>query len=479
MTHFRKALTLWCALALATPPPVVAEGNDLPELGDASSSIVSPELEKQIGEDFLRQVHANLPTVDDPILKYYVETQLIGLAEHSQLREKVLSTLLIDSPDVNAFAAPGGVVGINLGLMLHAQDVHEYSSVVAHELAHLSQRHFARGIEEQRSQTLPTIASLLAAIMIGALGGSDAGIAALSTAQAAAQANQLRYSRTRETEADRVGLNTMVNAQLDPRGMARMFERMQRAYRYTRKPPEFLATHPLSEARITDARSQAMQYPSREFPASLPYQLMRARAIVHYADSAQAALKRFEKAVRDDPEDLAARYGLSLALSRSGSHGEAIAMAEQLQSTNVHNILYIATLAEALTNAALTDQSLPLLRRTLELNPGNPPLSVLYADALLEAKRFEAAEQVLEKLARARKTDIDVWYDLAEVAGKAGNIVGVHLARAQFFELHGAYHKAIQHLEYARRLASRTNEQLHARLDQQIIELRTVLRERS
>ena len=128
MTHFRKALTLWCALALATPPPVVAEGNDLPELGDASSSIVSPELEKQIGEDFLRQVHANLPTVDDPILKYYVETQLIGLAEHSQLREKVLSTLLIDSPDVNAFAAPGGVVGINLGLMLHAQDVHEYSA---------------------------------------------------------------------------------------------------------------------------------------------------------------------------------------------------------------------------------------------------------------------------------------------------------------------------------------------------------------
>ena len=155
--------------------------------------------------------------------------------------------VLIDAKEINAFAAPGGVVGVNLGLMLNAADVHEYSSVMAHELAHLSQRHFARGVEARRAQTLPALVGLAAAIMIGAIGGGDAGIAAVSGVQAAAQANQLRYSRGREQEADRIGLNTLVRADLDPQGMARMFDRMHRAYRFTRKPPEFLLTHPLSE----------------------------------------------------------------------------------------------------------------------------------------------------------------------------------------------------------------------------------------
>jgi len=478
MNRFSKSTALCCMLAIIISPPAAFSSNDLPVLGDGSSSIVSPQLEKQIGEDFLRQVNAHLPTVSDAILKYYVETQLINLAQHSQLRERVLSTVLIDSPDINAFAAPGGVVGINLGLMLHANDVHEYSAVVAHELAHLSQRHFARGLEQQRMSTLPTIAGLIAAIMIGALGGADAGMAALSTAQAAAQDKRLRYSRTRETEADRVGLNTVVAADLDPQGMARMFERMQRAYRFTRKPPEFMLTHPLSETRISDARTQAMRYPARSYAPSPAFQLMRARARVHFAESDKAALRIFEKEVRDHPEDTAARYGLSLALSRAGRHDEAIAMAEQLHSTNTHNIIFIASYAETLTNAGLTDQSLPMLKRALSLNPDNPPLTMLYAQALIGAERFEAAESTLEQLSRQRKNDVDVWYELAEVAGKAGNIVGVHLARARFFELHGAYHKAIQHLEYARRLAGRTNEQLHAKLDQQIIDLRTVLRER-
>jgi predicted Zn-dependent protease len=472
---------LVCALGLASAgaQPASAVGrNDLPVLGDASSSLISPELEKKIGQDFLRQVHANLRTVDDPILKYYVERQLADLAAHSALTDRSLSPVLIDSPDVNAFAAPGGVVGINLGLMLHAEDVNEYAAVIAHELAHLSQRHFARGIEEQRAQTIPTIASVIAAILLGAVGGADAGLAALSTAQAAAISNQLRYSRARETEADRIGLETMVEADLDPQGMARMFERMQRAYRYTRKPPEFLLTHPLSETRISDARSQALRYPQRTYPPDRAYQLMRARAVVHYADSPQAAVQRFEKDVRDDPENPAARYGLALALSAAGEHGQAIALAEQLQSGNPHDILYLATLAEALTNAGETDQSIPLLQNALRHYPDNPPLSMLYADALVGAERYAAAETVLEQLARTRRQDVDVWYQLAEVAGLAGNIVGVHLARAQYFELHGAYHQAIQHLEYASRLASRTNEQLHARLDQQIIDLRMAMRER-
>ncbi len=453
-----------------------AANNDLPVLGDASSSLISPALEKQIGRDFLKQIHAALRTVHDPILKYYVELQLAELAQYSQLSEKVLQIVLIDNPQVNAFAAPGGVVGINLGLFLNAQDQHEYASVIAHELAHLSQRHFARGIEEQRSNALPSLASLIAAIMVGVVGGGEAGIAAMSASQALAQQSQLRYSRARETEADRIGLNTLASAGLDPDGMARMFDRMNRAYRYTRKPPEFLLTHPLSETRIADAKTQARKFPRREYTDSPDFALMRVRAQIHYADSAAAAVKQFDKEVRDNPDSPAAQYGLALALSKADRHREALPLADALFSADPHKLLYVAAYAELLTEAGKYSQALTLLERQLVLNPDNPPLSMLYANALSKNGEHEVAEMVLQRQSRARPDDVDVWYELAEAAGKAGNIIGVHRARAEYFALHGAYTKAIQHLEYARRLVSRSDTQLNARLDQRINDLRTELR---
>ncbi len=473
--HVRRA---WLVAALALSAAARADvADDLPVVGDASSRLISPQLERQLGESFLKQVHAALPTVDDPILKYYVQRQLAGLVQYSELREPILATVLIDSEQINAFAAPGGIVGINLGLMLHARDVHEYSSVVAHELAHLSQRHFARGIEEQRAQTLPMLAGMIAAIMIGALGGGDAGMAAISSVQAATQAGQLRYSRGREQEADRIGLNTLARADLDPRGMGRMFDRMDRAYRFTRRPPEFLLTHPLTESRIADARSQAMQYPRKQYPESLEYQAMRARARVRFADSPKAAVIEFEKEVKENPESSGARYGLSMALAAAERFDEAIPFVDQVYTDNPHNILFIGSLAELLTRAGEIDRAIGLLERELAVNPQNAVLSVLYADALVANRQYVAAEAVLQQQSAANKADVDVWYDLAEVSGLAGNIIGVHLARAEFFELHGAYQRTIQHLQYARRLASRSNEPLMARLDQRINDIRNKMRE--
>ena len=192
-------------LVVVLPRVQTSAAEALPELGDASSAIVSPEMERRIGEMFLKQVRASLPTVRDEILKYYVATQLMQLAQYSELREAVLSTVLIDSSQINAFAAPGGVVGINLGLMVHAEDVHEYASVVAHELAHLSQRHFARGVEAQQRGAIPMLVGFLVTAILAMTVGGDAGMAAMAGAQAAAMQNQLRYSRGREQEADRIG----------------------------------------------------------------------------------------------------------------------------------------------------------------------------------------------------------------------------------------------------------------------------------
>ena len=443
----------------------------LPELGDASSAIVSPAEERRLGQMFLKQVRSGVPAIDDEILKYYVATQLRQIAQHSDLKDATLYPVLIDNSEINAFAVPGGVVGVHLGLMLHARDVHEYSAVIAHELAHLGQRHFARGIEAQQQATLPMLVGMLAGALLMAAGGGDAGLATLVGTQAAAMQNQLRYSRGREQEADRIGINTMVRAELDPHGMERMFARMQRAYRFRETMPEFLLTHPVSESRIADTRNQAAQYPDQRVEGSRDYQLMRARALVHYAQSPASAL---ERARDDDVSEEAGAYRLALARSGVGEHVEAVIDMKRLVDANPGSILLAASYGETLIEAGGGGEAAAFLAHQLVINPDNQPLAMLYAKALSSVDRHGDAQQVLIRQSRVHGDDMDVWYQLAETAGLAGDIVGVHRARAEFFALRGAYQKAIQHLEYARGLVE-DDYQVTAGLTQRILDLRTEL----
>jgi predicted Zn-dependent protease len=455
---------------------VMAAEQELPELGDSSSAIISPEAEREIGHTLARQVRAQVPTIKDPLLKYYTDLQLYRLAEHSDLKRTDLTPVLIDSPEINAFAAPGGVVGINLGLYTTAEDVHEYSAVIAHELAHLSQRHFARGVEMQRRQTLPYLAAMLASIVVAATVGGDAGLAAISSTQAAAQANQLRYSRGREQEADRIGIDTLEEAGLDPTAMARMFERMQRAYRYTRRPPEFLLTHPVSETRIADARNQAAQLPPNDPKLAVQpeaeFELMRARAIVHFAQAPEAAVQQFRDRIEREGRSDDAIYGLAIALAKAGRPAEGIEASAPLFGKNRESLIYAATEAELLIAAKRAPEAIRLLQRQLAKYPDNQPLSMLLAEAYEQEERYDDAQMILTRQSVLHPSDHDVWYELAETAGLAGDIIAVHQARAEYFGLVGALENAVQHLEYARTLADPSDTRLLARLDQRIRDFR-------
>ena len=456
---------------------------ELPSLGDGASRMVSPQLERRIGEAFLRQLHANLPISEDVLVQYFVEQHMHNLAQHAQMRGSLQSIIVVDNPEINAFAAPGGIIGINLGLLLYAQDIHEYSSVVAHEFAHISQRHFARGIEEQQAASVPMLASMIAALLVGAAGGGEAGMAALSAAQAAGQSNQLRFSRARESEADRIGLNTMRRANLDPNAMSRMFERMQSTYRFTSRPPEFLLTHPLSETRISDARNQARDFfssdpkgASRKWPDQLEYQLVRMRSKHHFSKNAKADVFNYREKLKAQPADPALQYGLALALSKTNEHDQALALMRGLKSKISSRIFYHASLAELLIAAQELDSAQSLLREQLALYPDNFPLAMLYAQALIADEQYISAESVLESQSKLRPKDTHVWFLLAETAGLASNVTGVHLARAEYFYLHGALHRAIQHLEYAQRLVRKSNPVLETKLAQRIQDLRTSIR---
>ena len=459
MTFLRPTL-LTLACLLASP----AFADDLPSLGDASSAIVSPQQEYQLGRAWLAYLRGQVSQLNDPQLKDYVETSVYKLVETSQVNDRRLEFILINSPQLNAFAAPGGIVGVNGGLFLNAQTEGEYASVLAHELAHLSQRHFARGVEAQSRMQLPMMAALLGGIIAAAAGAGDAGIAAIAGSQAAAIQEQRRFSRQNEQEADRIGILNLEKAGYDPRSMPTMFERLMRQYRFDAKPPEFLLTHPVTESRIADTRNRAEQAAPGGKEDSLWYQLMRARVQLYYEETPGLAAKRFRAQLDDNPGALPARYGLALAQIKAGQLNEArenlkLLLAKQPDDITVN----LAQVDLDITNNRIPDAQ-QRIDRLLTQYPGNYPINQKRVDVLLKQNRMADAEKALENLLKTRSNDPDVWYLVAETRGQNGNIIGLHQARAEFFALVGEFDQAIQQLDLAKRRAA-DNFQLASRID--------------
>ena len=451
-------LTLACLLAAP------ATASDLPSLGDASSAIVSPQQEHQLGRAWLSLVRGQVSQLDDPQLKDFVETSVYRLSETSQLQDRRLEFVLLNSPQINAFAAPGGIVGVNGGLFLYAQTEAEYASVMAHELAHLSQRHFARGLEAQQRMQIPVMAGLLAGIVAAAAGAGDLGIAAIASTQAAAMQEQRRFSRQNEQEADRIGLVNLEKAGFDPRAMPSMFERLMRQYRYDRKPPEFLLTHPVSESRIADTRNRAEQFKATGITDSVRYQLMRARVQLTYEETPGVAAKRFRNMLDENPQLEAARYGLAIAQIKSGQHKEARGSLQPLLANSPNDVAYNLAQVELDMAANRLSDAQDRINRLLTLYPNNYPVNQAHIDLLMKQVRTQEAERALDDMLKSRGNDPDVWYQVAEVRGLSGNTIGLHQARGEFFALIGDYNQALEQLDFAKRRAS-NNFQLASRID--------------
>ncbi|MFG0379961.1 M48 family metalloprotease [Pseudomonas sp. zbq_18] len=449
------------ALACLTLP---AGASDLPSLGDASSSIISPEQEHRLGRAWLSMLRGQVDQLSDPQLKDFVETSVYRLAETSELQDKRLEFVLLNSPQINAFAAPGGIVGVNGGLLLNAKTEAEYASVMAHELAHLSQRHFARGVEAQQRMQVPVMAAMLAGIVAAAAGAGDAGIATMMGAQAAAIQEQRRFSRQNEQEADRIGLLNLERAGYDPRAMPSMFELLMRQYRYDSRPPEFLLTHPVTESRIADTRNRAEQFPAGGIVNSLNYQLMRARTQLLFEETPGIAAKRFRAMLDTDPTLEAARYGLAIALIKGGQHEQARKELNELLSKSPNNLPYNLAMVDVDSATKRLSDAQRRIERLGELYPESYPLEQARIDLLLKQGQNQQAEAALDQLLKQRGNDPDVWYQVAEVRGLTGNIIGLHRARAEFFALVGDYDQALEQLDLAKRRAS-SNFPMASRID--------------
>lgn len=466
-----KLSILYLALLLQFSPHLWA-GNqqNLPEFGDTTSGIVSLETERELGQEFLRSLRSQVPSVSDPLLKDYLEHLIYQLAEHSQLQDRRLDLIIIKSSELNAFAVPGGIVGINHGLFLNAENRHEFSAILAHELAHLSQRHFARQFETGKRASIKSLAGLLAGIVLIATTGGDAGLAAMSLGLSAAQHDTLKFSRARETEADRVGIYTLANAGLDPRAMAYMFERLNKLGRYQGdKVPDFLRTHPVTQKRVSDSYNHAHSYAKQSYPLNLDYQLMRVRVQVMDEESPRKSELRMRGRPNplDPVQQTVNQYGLVLALTKGGKLDEAKLILSQLRRRHPDKIVFIIAEADILSKAEHDEAAIALLEAAISTSPDNYPLTMKYAEALLKSNQPAKAEKILLRQTQKREGDPDLWYQLAETYGLVNNIPGVHQARSQYFVLTGNLDQAIKQLEYALPLV-KDNFQLNAKISQRI-----------
>lgn len=467
-------------MLLAAALPATGQ-TQLPSLGDRISGIYSLEEEYRMGRQFLRSVRRSAPTISDPLLNDYLVNFTHNLAVHSDLQDYRLAFVIIDSPALNAFAAPGGIIGVNGGLFLNAHTEGEFASVIAHELAHVSQRHFARSVEDAQRRRIPELATLLASVVLMG-SGSSAGPAAVMAAQGRAIENQLRFSRQNEAEADRLGLRTLYSAGYNPDDMASLFERLVAMTRFSSRPPEFLLSHPVTESRVSDARSRANQYPRRLSPPDLEYQLMRARVQVHYEPNKTNAITDFNQRLQDNLDSHTAdglRYGLALAYFDDKQYARALQLMEQLLAKEPNRITYVVGKADILIGSGEPQQALSYIEHHLRINPANHPLTMAKASALIDLRDYRTAVSVLEAHVQRRSDDHNLWYAIAETQGQAGDISKVHQARAEYFILVGDFRSAREQLSYALRIENSREENvpLISRLRQRISDVEALQRE--
>ncbi|MBJ7299977.1 M48 family metalloprotease [Marinobacter salarius] len=445
------------ALALAfslTVGQASAQSSDstLPSIGGAGGGLISERQESDIGRQVMTSIRRSAPQITDALVQDYLNSIIYRLVPSAPLSSSDLTLAIIDSPDINAFAVPGNVVGVNGGLFLNAESEQQFASVLAHELAHLSQRHFARRLEQQETSAPLTIAGMIAGIILSAVTQSDVGIAAIAGTQALAVQNMLAYSRAHEQEADRVGMDILASSGMDPRGMPEMFEIMMRQNRLQgNRVPEYLSTHPLTQNRVSDTRNRAEQYPRRDVADAQEYHLVRSRLQVRYAKSADIAVETFKDYLnRSDTEKPdAIRYGLAVALLRNGNQSEAIIELERLLDGTPGRITYQVTLAEALIEQDKLNEARSLLSEALARNPGNYPITDMLAHLETAAGNGERAAEYLHRLTRELPKKEHLWLRLAEAEGLARNIVGVHRARAEYDILMGDLEAAQRQLRQA------------------------------
>jgi predicted Zn-dependent protease len=384
------------AVALAVVLVFPVRAAELPDFGMPADAALSKNREDQLGRGVMLQLRNAGVVVDDPLLTEYLTTLGGQLASHANDGDYRFNFFVVKDDRINAFALPGGFIGMNSGLILASDSENELAGVLAHEISHVTQRHIARSVYDNQRTSIVSMAAMLAAILLGAATDmpSDAMQGVVAASQAMTAQRQINFTRSNEYEADRVGMEVLASAGFDPNGMSSFFEKLGKRYGGSSQyVPELLQTHPVSTDRVAEARSRARQLPTVVRADSTAYELAKARLQVMKAPTPEAALAAFQP--KKDSTAAGDRYGLALGSMQMSLHDNAERLFRDLITEFPAIIAFRIGQAEALMGGGATEAAMTLYADSTRLFPRNIPLTISYAEALISAGQPAAAHKLL------------------------------------------------------------------------------------
>ncbi len=439
-------LRAFLILLLLVVPRALAEG--LPDLGDVSQAGFSVMQERRFGESIMREIRADRSYYDDAEATDYITALGSRLAARSPDSRQDFDFFLMQDGQINAFALPGGFIGVNTGLILAAQSESELAGVMAHEIAHVTQRHIARMIAQQKQGAIASLAGLAAAILLSRVSG-QASEAAAAFGQAGALQNQLNFTRENERDADRVGLQILDKAGFDPNAMAAFFERLQRATRvYEGGAPSYLRTHPLTYERIADIQSRMQGMGYRQVPDTVAFQLIRAR-LKAQIESPRDVVVFFEQSLSERKflSEAASRYGLVIGLMRAKEYVRGRAELATLRKLVPANPIVDTLTCEFGHDAYGADKALACFREALKLYPAYRALAYGFANALLQAGQPQEALRFVEQRLQLITGDYRLYFLQARAYAALDKRLSQHRAQAEAYARLGNITGAIEQLQ--------------------------------
>lgn len=461
----RRVLALVAAIAFAAQPlaPAVTDigllhaqslaprAQPLPDLGDESQAMLSPVQERKLGESIIRQVRASGAYMNDPEVNDYLEELGHRLVAAVPEGRRDFEFFAVPDPAINAFALPGGYVGVNTGLILLAQNESELAAVLAHEISHVTQHHVTRMIAGQQRTLLLSLAALAVAIAAARAGSGQAASAAAASAQALGIQSQLNFTRDHEYEADRIGFQRLDAAGFDVTAPAAFMERLQRASRFAEgNTPSYLRTHPITYERIAEAQSRAQFKPYRQIPDSLDFHLVRA-LLRSYNGTPQEAVQSFENALaeRKFNNEIAARYGLVASLLRARDYKRAKSEMATLEKMAPPHPMIDAMVGHVYLDAGDVDLAINRFGTALARYPNKMQLVYDYPEALLTANRPKEAVAFLERELVRFPNDGRLHRSAAKAYAALGKQMQQHRHQAEFYAWQGDLRGAVTQLELA------------------------------
>jgi beta-barrel assembly-enhancing protease len=452
--------------------------SELPDIGTPASTTLSLADEYKIGLMIVRQLREAGQIVEDPEINEYLQSVGMRLASQAHEGAHRFTFFAVRDSSINAFALPGGFIGVNAGLVKATRSEAELAGVLAHEIAHVTQRHIARSVQNAGRANMASMAAVLAAILIGATTGmpGDAVLGGVTAAQGLAAQSQINFTRANESEADRVGIGILAAAGFDPVGMPDFFGTMQqRSGGGGRNIPELLRTHPVTTERIAETRDRASRMTRPRAPDSTSYALIRDRLEVEMLSTDAAARDLFATAKSADyPSTDAEQYGRALALVRSGSPDEAVTMLRALRDRRPDVTLYHAALGQALLAAGRVDESRAALEDAMVLFPRNVPVTMRYAETLMRAGDAKRAHVVLLDLFNNVPPTAEQARYTAIAANAAGDVADSYYYMSEYHVISGDLALAINQLRLAQAVPA-INAVQRERFDARIRELQEYL----